>query len=561
MIKRTISYALWFVVFFSATAIFAQKPAQLRVKINQNKYEKVDVLSGSTEHGINIENVTIKNDGTFSVTIPMKYPDIIRLSFNPNEYFLCAVAPGENVYVEFNANNLSKIDSTSGSKSILFIKEATDILARQKELLPIINQQLQSDPVPAYYNNFGGKFSQFHKINTEIDDYANIIISKTVELGELALTCSKNGELNLKKTDTLLLPAPEKMKAIHNAYSSFHNYINNIRPNHRFPLGRINGDEAFQAKVSQYISLLDDRHQLLNETISIYMEELKELIDKRDSLIFSGLMENKKTKTNFAKQLFDVVMQYAPLMEKMDEEYIQKAAKAKLLGSALETEAGNIVSQIVAKYQKDFDEKNTSLTNELNQKLLSNQNDIANLMFLDIAQNNNDVVRTILTALSAQYPDHPLVKERKSNVVYSTNIGSIAPDLEFPNPEGKMMKLSNLRGKYVLLDFWAAWCGPCRRENPNVVAMYHKYKDKGFEVFSVSLDRTKADWVGAIEKDKLVWPNHVSDLKGWSSEAGRTYGVSSIPTTFLIDKDGRILAKNLRGEALENMLKKIFDEK
>jgi len=92
MIKRTISYVLWFVVFLSATVIFAQKPVQLRVKINQNKYEKVNVLSGSTEHGINIENVTIKNDGTFSVTIPMKYPDIIRLSFNPNEYFLCAVA-------------------------------------------------------------------------------------------------------------------------------------------------------------------------------------------------------------------------------------------------------------------------------------------------------------------------------------------------------------------------------------------------------------------------------------------------------------------------------------
>ena len=134
----------------------------------------------------------------------------------------------------------------------------------------------------------------------------------------------------------------------------------------------------------------------------------------------------------------------------------------------------------------------------------------------------------------------------------------MAPDLAFPDPEGKIRKLSDLRGKVVLLDFWASWCGPCRRESPNVRNVYAKYHDQGFEVFSVSLDRDANNWKKAIADDKLVWPNHVSDLKGWGSAAAKLYGVSSIPSTFLVDKDGRIIAKGLRGEQLTAVLEQIF---
>ncbi|MFT5337296.1 MAG: thiol-disulfide isomerase/thioredoxin, partial [Luteibaculaceae bacterium] len=112
-------------------------------------------------------------------------------------------------------------------------------------------------------------------------------------------------------------------------------------------------------------------------------------------------------------------------------------------------------------------------------------------------------------------------------------------------------------GKYVLIDFWASWCRPCRAENPNVVAMYKKYKRKGFEIYSVSLDRTKDAWVNAIKQDGLTW-THVSDLKFWQSEGAKTYGVSGIPFTVLIDKEGKIIATNIRGESLRNKMKEIF---
>ena len=137
------------------------------------------------------------------------------------------------------------------------------------------------------------------------------------------------------------------------------------------------------------------------------------------------------------------------------------------------------------------------------------------------------------------------------------SIGEIAPDIALPTPEGDTVALSSLRGKFVLVDFWAAWCRPCRVENPNVVRMYHKYNDKGFEVFGVSLDRNMKDWVDAIKADGLVW-TQVSDLQYFNSEAARLYNIQAIPATYLIDPDGKIVAKNLRGQALEEKLAEVL---
>ncbi|WP_293784713.1 TlpA disulfide reductase family protein [uncultured Pedobacter sp.] len=141
-----------------------------------------------------------------------------------------------------------------------------------------------------------------------------------------------------------------------------------------------------------------------------------------------------------------------------------------------------------------------------------------------------------------------------------TQEGVEAQDFTQPDVDGKMVKLSDYRGKYVLLDFWASWCAPCRRENPNVVKVYEQYKSKGFEILGVSLDKAadKAKWIKAIADDKLTW-KQVSDLKGWENEAAAKYEVKAIPMNFLIDPSGKIIAKELRGPALEAKIKEIFD--
>ena len=136
-------------------------------------------------------------------------------------------------------------------------------------------------------------------------------------------------------------------------------------------------------------------------------------------------------------------------------------------------------------------------------------------------------------------------------------IGSIAPDFTLPDTDGNPVSLSSFRGKYVLVDFWAAWCPDCRKENPNIVAAWEKYKDKNFAILGVSLDRKKDQWLAAIEKDNLTW-THVSDLKYWNCEAAVLYCIRWVPTSFLIDPEGKILSIGLEGEDLHNKLEELL---
>ncbi len=164
-----------------------------------------------------------------------------------------------------------------------------------------------------------------------------------------------------------------------------------------------------------------------------------------------------------------------------------------------------------------------------------------------------------ITVFTPEIQNTPYVENLKNYVVTleKLSIGRKAPDFTLDNTDGKPVQFSSQLGKYVLLDFWASWCGPCRKENPNVVKAYQTYKDKGFDVFGVSLDKEKEPWLKAIEKDNLTW-THVSDLLYWQSAPAALYGVRAIPANYLIDPNGVIIAKNLKGEDLQNKLAEIF---
>ena len=161
-------------------------------------------------------------------------------------------------------------------------------------------------------------------------------------------------------------------------------------------------------------------------------------------------------------------------------------------------------------------------------------------------------------ALHAQMEEIKRQMKAENELDNIVGIGVTAPNIILPDPKGDTIALSSLRGKYVLLDFWASWRRPCRIENSNLVRNYKKYNEKGFEIFQVSLDKKKESWISAIESDQLTWI-HVSDLQYWNSAAAKLYQVQAIPANFLLDKNGKIIAKNLRGDVLEAKLSEIFD--
>lgn len=216
------------------------------------------------------------------------------------------------------------------------------------------------------------------------------------------------------------------------------------------------------------------------------------------------------------------------------------------VGRALDMQYG-LIKQKEANYLRNF--------------VRSNSSSLASLAIIDQLSSENELETYILLdkGLMAKYPNSPYVKLFHNRVaeLNKLGIGTIAPDISLSTPEGQLVSLSSYRGKVVLVDFWASWCRPCRAENPNVVKAYNAFHPKGFEVLGVSLDKDKNAWVKAIADDHLSW-THISDLGMWSSSVVKLYNITGIPFSVLLDKEGRVVAKGLRGAELERELQKLL---
>ncbi len=543
--------------------LYAQAPTKFQVEILKNHFDKVNLTSayGSTSQTYASANI-VNDKFTMTVNLPN---DIYRFDFGGGSSMLVVVTPGETVNMTIDAENLQQIVSVSGSETMQFVKTMTTLAMSRKTSVDSINKKLQEDPDKIYWGDFAQKFNLYRQTNDDVDDYLLLSYDDLDSVYQALKANVSGGKVKGNAALECADVANRMLKKLEINYAPFANYQENVDRYYDFSAKRMpNANDSYQL-FDQYQANLKARHDIAKNSIGKIMPVVKQLLAVRDSMAYNNLWEKKGNQTKWINQ---VAQELYPSMESVVS---QKAAYEKLMvndkqnADKLVSQSQEKVSKVVGKYQQAYNDLDAYITSRMKDEIKTHKQDIGVLMFLDVfpREQNAALHAEVITALHDKYPDHLIVQDRWNYMNSPANrvaIGAIAPDLEFPDPDGKMRKLSDLRGKVVLLDFWASWCGPCRRENPNVTKIYAQYHDKGFEVFSVSLDSDAASWKRAIEADKLVWPNHVSDLKKWQSQAAAIYGVRSIPSTFLLDKEGRIIQRDLRGADLERAVKQLVEQ-
>jgi peroxiredoxin len=264
--------------------------------------------------------------------------------------------------------------------------------------------------------------------------------------------------------------------------------------------------------------------------------------------IYNSILEGGQTQKDYLEYRA-MITNFVAEQQKMQNDY-NTAAQTNDLNTmnAIRSEYGNLNTKFIAglkNFVKTHSKSAVSgfiIYNDMNNQNIPYEDVLEALSYVDKSIENTKFIK---------------LASKRVETVKGTLVGYTANNFSQNSPDGKPIKLSDYKGKYVLVDFWASWCGPCRQENPNVVAAYNKYKNKGFTILGVSFDSNKDKWLEAIQRDNLTW-DHVSDLKGWGNEVGKIYSISSIPQNILVDKDGKIVAKNLRGQALEEKLAEIL---
>jgi len=361
-----------------------------------------------------------------------------------------------------------------------------------------------------------------------------LISGKTIAQNKYRIS----GKLNLKGSANIYLVKPENMEVLKSVQAKNGEF--NI-------VGEVAGVTSailILAKDTADFKISTDRKQ-------IYLEKgIIKILSNRDQLYTStatGTLNNDAqfdTK-DIGLSVANLDKQIAAKKTAASDEFKKTDAFAQEM-NALEEERINVITKASIAYIRSHPHTFPSL------RILTDLSDFSEYPEINMLYQSLD--EDIRNSAEGQ------AFREKLKILKSVSVGSVAPDISLPNTKGALVKISSFRGKYLLIDVWAGWCGPCRKENPNQVRMYQKYKNQNFTIVGISLDEERAKWEDAILKDGLTW-NQLSDLKGWNSLVVRNYGLNSIPQNYLLDPNGVIIAKNLQGKTLSDKLEEIFGRK